>query len=71
MSKLPLSERMKGALVSEEGGLEDYLRVLHYYERGEWKGVSETPTRLSLNEKGLPECHMEAVGWADSFTHLQ
>lgn len=70
MKKLPLTEGIKKALVSEEGGLEAYLRLVTNYESGDWKGVSETAAGLNIDEAALPECYRESLGWADNFSSL-
>jgi EAL and modified HD-GYP domain-containing signal transduction protein len=70
MEKLPLSGSIKSALVSGEGKLIDYLKMIEYYETAKWEGVSKTAAILGLNEEGLPSCYMEAVGWADGFTEF-
>ena len=66
MAKLPLSEAIKRALMDTEGELRDYLNLVHCYETGDWKGVSELAPKLGLNAEALPPHYQEALGWADS-----
>ena len=66
MAKLPLSEAIKKALVNTDGELRDYLGLVHCYETGDWKGLSELAPKLGLNEQELPPNYQEALGWADS-----
>ncbi|MBW2609812.1 MAG: HDOD domain-containing protein [Deltaproteobacteria bacterium] len=70
MEKLPLSEGLKSALIHGEGGLNDYLNLAIRYEKGDWKEVSELEVLMGLNEGDLPDCFMEAISWADTFTAL-
>ena len=66
MGKLPLTESIKKSLVDGKGELEDYLRLALCYEKGDWRGLSETAGRLGLDEEMLPHYFREALGWADS-----
>ncbi|MDY6838755.1 MAG: HDOD domain-containing protein [Thermodesulfobacteriota bacterium] len=68
MGHLPLSERIKGALVEGTGELKDYLALVACYERGDWDGVSEIAGTLGLDEAQLPGHHMDALAWANSLT---
>ena len=71
MEKLPLSERIKTALVKREGELKDYLELVVFYEKGEWEHVAEKAGLLGIEEKKLPEYYIGALGWADTVTSLQ
>jgi EAL and modified HD-GYP domain-containing signal transduction protein len=70
MEKLPLSDGIKGALVYDQGELRDYLRLTLSYETGNWQLVSNTAARLGLKEEDLPNCFMDALSWADTFTRF-
>ncbi len=70
MEKLPLSENIKKALVSGEGVLGQYLRLAQCYEAGDWKGFAESVKKLGIDEEKVPECYMEALGWANSLDAL-
>ncbi|MDY7032284.1 MAG: HDOD domain-containing protein [Thermodesulfobacteriota bacterium] len=71
MSRLPLSENIKKALVYDEGELKDYLRLAVCYEMGDWNGVSDMAKVLGFNEEKLPDHFMEALTWADAMTSLE
>jgi len=66
MGKLPLTESIKEPLVDGKGELGHYLRLVECYEKGDWKGLSETAGKLGLDEEMLPHYFREALGWADS-----
>jgi len=68
MENLPLSGRIKGALVDGKGQLRHYLRLVACHETGDWEGVSEIAGALGLDEAQLPGHHMEALVWANSLT---
>ncbi len=70
MDKLPLSENIKNALVSGEGVLGNFLKLAQCYESGDWKGFSENVKSLGIEEEKVPECYMEALGWANSLDSL-
>jgi EAL and modified HD-GYP domain-containing signal transduction protein len=66
MSKLPLSERIKRALVEGTGELALYITLAACYEKADWAGVSTTASKIGIEEKELSEFYIDAVGWADS-----
>ena len=70
MSKLPLSEVIKKALISKDGPLTDYLSLAENYEMGDWDRVSETAEALGLEEKKLPQSYLTAVGYGDFFLSI-
>lgn len=70
MQKLPLSEEIKKALISGEGILGEYLKLVSGYESADWKTTTLTASRLGLKKEGLPKCFMEALNWANSFSDL-
>lgn len=70
LSKLPLTEGIKGALLEKKGKQYDYLQMAVAYQRGDWKHVSEMADDLQLNEEKLPQNFAEAVTWADSLTAI-
>jgi c-di-GMP-related signal transduction protein len=70
MAKLPLSEAIKGALISEQGPLCDYLSLSKHYEMGAWGRVSEMAESLGLKEKTLPQGYLAAVGYGDFFISM-
>ena len=70
MGKLPLSEGIKMALVSDAGELREYLNLAILYEAGDWAGVSKAANSLCLDEVLLPKHYMESIGWADSLSNI-
>jgi len=70
MEELPLSEGIKRALVSDDGELADFLKLIRAYEVGDWKILSQTSSGIGIREEKLPEYYMDAVAWADSMTAL-
>ncbi len=67
MEKLPLSEGIKDALMYGRGVLNDYLKLVVCYEKGDWQGVADMAGILGLGEEDLPRYYMDSVYWADSF----
>lgn len=70
MAKLPLSEAIKDALISEQGPLCDYLSLSKHYEMGAWGRVSEAAGSLGLKEETLPQSYLAAVGYGDFFSSM-
>lgn len=66
MGQLPLSDRLKTALVNKKGDLSEFLTLITCYERGLWNacpGLSDSchPMKVTV------ETYAEAIGWADVF----
>lgn len=66
MRKLPLSERIKRALVDGTSELAGYINLAICYEKGDWAGVGNMASKIGIEEKKLSELYLDAVGWADS-----
>lgn len=66
LEKLPLSESIKTVLVGGTGGLACFLDLARFYERGNWKELSKTASKVGLAEEKMPDFYLDAVGWADS-----
>jgi c-di-GMP-related signal transduction protein len=66
MNQLPISERLKLALIKKEGELANYLEIVCCYEKGQWdscKGLTDDCQLIKLTI----EKYAEAIGWADAF----
>ncbi len=70
LEKLPLSEGIKQALLTGEGPLGAYLRLMESYEKGDWEEVRERAERLRLPQERLPGCYLDSVAWADNLAAL-
>lgn len=68
MGELPLSERIKDALVHRKGELLGYLGLIEYYEKGRWGLMRRICEALDLTEAQLPEIYLQACQWANTFT---
>ncbi|RCU48891.1 MULTISPECIES: EAL and HDOD domain-containing protein [Corallincola] len=66
MSKLPLSDEIKLALLKREGPLANYLSLILDYERAVWDGVNALSSTIGVDTGQLPEFYMDAVGWSNS-----
>ncbi|MCD6280245.1 MAG: HDOD domain-containing protein [Deltaproteobacteria bacterium] len=70
MSRLPLSENIKNALLKGEGRLADFLKLVISYETGDWDNVSALSSHLGVNEEKLPLHYLEAIIWADAISEI-
>jgi c-di-GMP-related signal transduction protein len=66
MSKLPLSDNLKKALVEGEGQLNNYLKLVMCYEKGDWEGVLRYSEAVNIDGKLLPQIFIDAVMWAEA-----
>ncbi|MBF0495065.1 MAG: HDOD domain-containing protein [Deltaproteobacteria bacterium] len=68
--ELPLSDKVKKALISREGEMGDYLNFSSCYEKGNWNSCSILTSNLEIDEKQIPKFYIEAVNWAEAYTKL-
>ncbi len=64
---LPLTQRIKNALIERKGELSDFLDLIRSYEEGEWQCVTETVEKMGLAKANISKFYIDAVGWADSY----
>ncbi|MBB1384185.1 HDOD domain-containing protein [Pseudoalteromonas sp. SG45-5] len=69
MSKLPLSDEIKAALLKNEGLLAKYLNLVKYYEQANWSAANEMTKELNLGGK-VPDAYHEALGWVSEQMQL-
>jgi len=61
LETLPLSDEIKGALLSREGDLGETLNCVIAYEQGDWNTVKNVP----YNTQAVSAAYLEAVEWTD------
>jgi len=71
ITRLPLNEEVRLALLGEPGTLRDVRDLLLSYERGNWQNVTDTAARLKLTEDSVAENYLSAVNRADSIVKRQ
>ena len=71
MSQIPLSGKIKEALITRTGDLNGYLSLVESYEKGNWEEIEEATKIMGIDESNLPRHYMESLGWADSLNVLQ
>ena len=67
ISKMPLSDKLKAALVDRTGELYAFVRLVETYEGGNWVAFRFAQKKLGLTDTMLSEFYVEALAWADSF----
>ncbi|MBN1636174.1 MAG: HDOD domain-containing protein [Deltaproteobacteria bacterium] len=67
LKTLPLNDRIKHALLDQDGDLRDYIQLAISYERGSWIDVIKSASSLNINPDKIAEIYIEALSWADSF----
>lgn len=67
LSKMPLSEKIKEALVDRKGELFAFVRLVESYEAGKWVAFRFAQKKLGIADSAVTEIYMEALAWADSF----
>jgi EAL and modified HD-GYP domain-containing signal transduction protein len=71
MKKLPLSGRIKQALLAGEGDLAQFLTLAASYQRGDWEGATKAAATLGVNMEAVPKYYLESLAWADSLFPVQ
>jgi EAL and modified HD-GYP domain-containing signal transduction protein len=64
MEELPLSERIKQALVRRQGDLTVILVLVETYEKGDWTHVAQLVKLLKINQNTLPSLYLQACRWS-------
>ncbi|MFT5698127.1 MAG: c-di-GMP-related signal transduction protein [Desulforhopalus sp.] len=67
LSKMPLSDPLKEALVGRKGDLFTYVRLIETYECGNWAAFRFAKKKLGLSDSMITKFYIEALAWADSF----
>jgi EAL and modified HD-GYP domain-containing signal transduction protein len=71
MDELPLSSRLKNALVHRKGELVGFLALAEYYEQAIWPFVSKLATALNIAETHLPSLYLQACEWANTVSESE
>ena len=66
MNELPLSRKIKQALVDAKGRLVGYIELARSYETGKWDRVSRLSQALKLNGKVLSAAYQHACQWSNN-----
>ena len=65
LSKLPLSSKIKNALVDAKGRLAGYIELSRSYEAGRWDRVSRLSHALKLDDEILSNAYLRACQWSN------
>lgn len=68
IEKLPFSECIRKALVSNTGEMADFLNLVRAYEVGNWEAVSRSAGVIGMDNDRIPSLYWDAVVWADTLT---
>lgn len=66
MENLPLSEKIRTALVQRRGDLIGYLLLAETYEKGQWEPMAKVCKVLRVSEAKLPEIYQQACRWSNT-----
>jgi len=67
LKSLPLTDRIKHALMEQDSDLRDYLELVICYERGNWSDVIKSASSLNISPDKISKIYIDALHWADSF----
>ena len=65
LKQLPLTEKVKLALVDRSGELFLYLRLIETYETGNWVAFRYAQKKTGIDDTKILQCYLEAIAWAD------
>ena len=68
LEALPLEDRIKSALTNDNCELGSLLKLVEYYEKGQWSEVTTLSEQIGIEEKKLPELYLHACLWSNSMT---
>ena len=64
LATLPLSDRLKGALLGENGNLRSMLDIAIARERGYWSSLPDMLAQMKLSDSLLSVAYVDALKWA-------
>lgn len=67
LQELPISEKVKNALLGNSGGIRLILDLVIAYERGVWEKVNPLIKALGLRAEEAPEIYFQSLSWAQEF----
>jgi c-di-GMP-related signal transduction protein len=60
-----LAKEIKEALIEKKGLLADYIQLIQYYEKAQWKEANQAINTLQLPNDKVPDSYHTAVQWAN------
>lgn len=69
LGPIPLTNEIRGALLSRAGNLGFYLAFCEDYENANWPKVSAGTARLGLNEEKVSNLYLAATAWVNEQLH--
>jgi len=67
LKQLPLTEKVKVALVDRTGELFIFIRLIETYETGNWIAFRYAQKKSGVENQKLSDFYFEALAWADAF----
>lgn len=64
LTKLPLSEEIKTALIKGEGIMSDYINLVRRFEKAEWDEAYFISVKINADSDRTAKCYNEALTWA-------
>ena len=66
LGSLPISEKIKTALIEKKGELSFYIGLVIDYENMNWARIKLRASKLNLTEQNIIDIFLEATQWANS-----
>lgn len=64
LSRLELSNEVRGALLERSGPLGTPLKLVESYEKAEWESAKNFAEQATVPEETLPDLYLDALQWA-------
>jgi EAL and modified HD-GYP domain-containing signal transduction protein len=71
MKNLPLSEKIKSALIDRKGELIGYLLLAETYEKGQWEFMDKVSDVIKIPHDKLPALYSQACAWSNNLLNNQ
>ena len=65
LDKLPLSQEINDALLSNTGDMAKFLSIIKHYEQVEWSAAEAEVDALGIDKNSLPMVYHDAVQWSN------
>lgn len=61
LQQIKVTDKIKDALLNQNGLLGDLLNLVLFYEKGEWKEINKLCEKLNIESNQLTECYFESI----------
>lgn len=70
LKRIPITDELKLALISNSGPLSAFLKTVEYYEKGQHKEYLQTLKMIEVDKKDVHKLYLDALEYADNLMSI-